>query len=124
MGASMPYPLQTEEGPDAPARALWDSILQGFRDDRLGFTRVAAPGVFGVPFGIGVEVAPTVLERFEKIVGEADSLAIERCIGIITSRDFTEALKKLGAKKDNIKLLIVHGDSDQSESSLLWNHIY
>ena len=112
LGPSLPFPLKTEANPEAPSRELWDSILQGFRDDRVGFTRTAIGGVFGIPFNIGIEIAPTVLEKFINVVNCADAVAIERCVQIITSRDFTADLKTISAR--DLKLLVIHGDNDQS----------
>jgi pimeloyl-ACP methyl ester carboxylesterase len=114
LGPSLPFPLATEANPTAPSRALWDMILTGFRQDRTGFTRTALPGVFGIPFNIGIEVPETVLQRFEGIVAQADALALERCVQIIADRDFTEDLKRLDG--ENVKLLVIHGDNDQSKS--------
>jgi pimeloyl-ACP methyl ester carboxylesterase len=114
LGPSLPFPLATEANPTAPSRALWDMILTGFRQDRTGFTRTALPGVFGIPFNIGIEVPETVLQKFEGIVAQADALALERCVQIITNRDFTEDLKRLDG--ENVKLLVIHGDNDQSKS--------
>lgn len=113
LGPSLPFPLATDTNPKAPSRELWDSILTGFRQDRTGFTRASLPGVFGIPFDIGVEVSETVLQRFEWIVGQADALAVERCVQIITHRDFTEDLKKLDGRREEVKVLVIHGDSDQ-----------
>ena len=47
LGPSLPFPLQAESNPTAPPRELWDAILQGMRDDRVGFVKVAIHGVFG-----------------------------------------------------------------------------
>jgi non-heme chloroperoxidase len=113
LGPSLPFPLATETNPTAPARELWDMILTGFREDRVGFTRGAIPGVFGIPFNIGIEVPETVLQKFEAMVAQADALALERCVQIITNRDFTSELKELGKKE--VKVLVIHGDNDQSE---------
>jgi non-heme chloroperoxidase len=113
LGPSLPYPLATEANPSAPSRELWDMILAGFRQDRVGFTRTAMPGVFGIPFNIGVEVPETVLHRFEGLVAQADALALERCIQIITNKDLTEDLRMLDGRK--VRLVVIHGDNDQSK---------
>ncbi|KAH0841354.1 hypothetical protein AYO21_04949 [Fonsecaea monophora] len=115
LGPSLPFPLKTDTNPIAPSRELWDMILSGFRLDRTAFTRNALPGVFGVPFNLGIEVPETVLQRFEWIVAQADALAIESCVQIITDRDFTDDLKKLDSK--DIRVLVIHGDNDQSNSA-------
>ncbi|ERF74978.1 hypothetical protein EPUS_08519 [Endocarpon pusillum Z07020] len=107
IGPALPYPLQTAENPSAPSRELWDSILSGLRTARATFTRVSLPNVFGALAGTEID-APT-LARFERIVDDADSLAMERCVQIIASCDFTEKLKALAGTS----LLVLQGDSDQ-----------
>ena len=113
LGPSLPLPLATEANPLAPSRELWNMLLTGFRQDRVGFTKNAIPGVFGIPFDIGVQVPETVLQKFEAMVAQANALAIERCIQIITNRDFAADLQELNGKE--VKLLVIHGDNDQSE---------
>lgn len=113
LGSSLPLPLKTDANPAAPPRELWDAILQGFRDDRVGFTRAAIPGVFGEPFNIGIELQPTVKERFERIVEKADALALERCVQIISGTDLTEPVRRLDGL--DVQILVIHGDNDQSE---------
>jgi len=115
LGPSMPYPLRTVDNPLAPPRELWDAILSGLRNDRAGFAKASLPGVFGVPVGIPVDEGA--LQRFEFIVQQADALAMERCIQIITEKDFTKDLKELG-EHVGLQMLIVHGDSDQGESKV------
>lgn len=65
------------------------------------------PNVFGAHAGQEIDAA--VLARFERIVDSADLLAIERCVQIITSFDFTDKLKAWS----RMPLLILQGDSDQ-----------
>ena len=119
LGASLPYPVATEENPDAPKKEVWDSILAGFREDRVGFTKGAIGGVFGTTYNIGVEVKETLLERFVNIVNEADALAIERCVNIISEKDLSSDLKKLDGEK--VVLRVVHGDSDFGKSGAFIN---
>ena len=120
MGPSMPFPLRTEEHPTGPPRELWDAILGGFRDDRVGFVKAAMPGVFGMgpQFSTGIELPESVLARFEVMAGQADAVAIERCVMMFTSRDFTDDLRKLG---DEVKVLVLHGDQDQGVSTHLYS---
>jgi non-heme chloroperoxidase len=110
MGPSLPFPLQTPENPTAPPRELWDSILDGIRQDRPGFTHAALPGVFGVP--VGVKVEEKTLQRYERMVDMADAQAMERCTQIITSFNFTELLTHLG-KEFEVPIMVLHGDADQ-----------
>ena len=112
MGPSMPFPLKTEEHPEGPPRELWDAILGGFRNDRIGFVKAAVPGVFGIgpQFTTGIQLQESVLAKFEALAGQADALAIERCVMVITNKDFTEELKKLN---EGPRVIVLHGDQDQ-----------
>jgi pimeloyl-ACP methyl ester carboxylesterase len=57
---------------------------------------------------------PAVLDLYERIIGEADGLATERCVQMISSKDYTADLKRLaGAEGGDTKVLILHGDSDK-----------
>ena len=59
-------------------------------------------------------VVPAVLDQCEKMIAQADGLAMERCVQIITSKDFTDSLQRLaGAEGGDVKALILHGDSDK-----------
>lgn len=106
----MPFPIQTPNNPAAPSRELWDSILEGLRVSRPEFVHAALPGIFGVP--VGVEVGEKTLQRYERIIDAADALAFERCVQIITARDFTAELRKLSNESDT-PVMVLHGDADQ-----------
>lgn len=115
MGPSLPYPLQTASNPHAPPRELWNSILDGFRDDRVGFVKASIGGVFGVPHG--VPMTDTAQEFFSGLVHQADAIAIERCCQIFVDYDFSDILQAFGKEKpDNLRVVVLHGDKDQSRS--------
>jgi non-heme chloroperoxidase len=117
MGPSAPHPVRSERNPTAMPLEGWHALLQGFRDDRVGFTRSALPGVFGVGApesgGLGIEVALTKLEFFEDIVRMADARAVETCVGIITGTEVWEELARVEKKT-----LVLHGDGDYGECRL------
>lgn len=114
MGASLPYPLKTEHNPHAPPQELWDMIADGFRNDRVAFIKASIGGVFGTQHGI--EMSDTALDFFASLVHQADSIAIERCMQILSNYNFTEKLKELGDTKPvHLKVVVLHGDKDQSK---------
>jgi hypothetical protein len=45
---------------------------------------------------IGAEVDASALARFQRIVHDADALAMQRCVQIIRAWNFTKRLKGLG----------------------------
>ena len=107
----LPRPLQTPENPTAPSREFWDSIRDGFRADRHGFTIASIPDVFGAR--VGIELTPAQKSRYESMVHEADPIALERCVAIFLERDLTREVKEFGDETD-IPILILYGDSDES----------
>lgn len=109
LGPPLPFPLQTAGNPQAPSKELWDSILDGLRNARPFFVQAAIPGIFGVTAGI--EVDPATLQRYERMIDQADAVAIERCIQLITAKDFTEEVKALNDL--DVGFMCIHGDSDQ-----------
>ena len=106
----MPFPLQTPEHPLSPTQELWDSILQGLRDNRPAFVTESLPGVFAMH--AGNQVHPKTLEYYEQIVSEAHGVAIEKTVAIFTQAS-DKQLSKLAESAEMIPILALHGDSDQ-----------
>lgn len=104
----MPYPLQTAHSPQSPSTELWTSILTGLRANRPLFVSESLPGIFAMQ--AGNDVHPKVLEHFERIIAEADAVAIERTVGVF-NQEAGDEIRKLA--EGNVPVLIVHGDSDQ-----------
>ncbi|CAI4212187.1 unnamed protein product [Parascedosporium putredinis] len=110
LGAIMPFPLQTAEHPLSPSLELWDSIVGGLRDNRAAFVSESLPGVFAIQ--AGNEIHPKTLEHFERIVAEADSLAVVKTVEIF-NQPAEAAVKKLAESAVQIPILAIHGDADQ-----------
>lgn len=51
------------------------------------------------------------LERYEYIVGQADPLAIQRCVDIISETGFRGKLQRL-AQESAVPILCIHGTED------------
>ena len=113
IGGAMPQMDQSETNSKAPPSELWNSILQGFRDDRYGFTRIALPGVFGLDSDGKSLLSPTATERYERLVAEADVVAIEQTTQVLRATDFAGSIEKLN-RETKIPFLLLHGDADQS----------
>lgn len=109
IGPSLPHPVQSAQNPSMPCQEVWDMILDEFRLSRADFMRKALPGA--LVHDESSQLSPAVRQRYEYIVGEADALAIERCVGIITNYDFRPLLKKLEGYE--IAVLCLHGEFDQ-----------
>jgi pimeloyl-ACP methyl ester carboxylesterase len=113
MGTSLPYPIQSDTNPTAPSLELWHYIINSMRTSRSEFVSASLPGIFGIP--AGCVVPAKTLEHFERIVAQADGLAIERTCQIQLHRDFRPLVKRLGEQgEEGVKVLLIHGDSDKS----------
>jgi pimeloyl-ACP methyl ester carboxylesterase len=115
IGPNMPYSVSCEECPEAPSAAIWDGLIQGFRSaDGKDFISQAVPGVFRTD--LGNQVGEGTLRFFERLVCQADPIALERT-AVILQKPMMAELKKLaeaGAanESDKVPILILHGDSD------------
>jgi pimeloyl-ACP methyl ester carboxylesterase len=115
IGPNMPYSVRCDEAPEAPDQAVWDALVDGFRGaGGKDFLAQALPGIFRVDLQ-GNEVGERTLQFFERIVCQADPIALERT-SMILRRPMVAELKKLAAAADEeegrVPVMILHGDSD------------
>ncbi|KAK4235399.1 Alpha/Beta hydrolase protein [Achaetomium macrosporum] len=115
IGPNMPYSLQCDECPEAPDQTVWDSLIEGFRGaSGKNFLAQALPSVFRVD--LGNDVGERTLQFFERLVCQADPMALERT-AVILQKPMVAELKRLAEaaaanEKGRIPILILHGDSD------------
>lgn len=111
MACNLPYPIQSPSNPTAPSIELWQSIITSLRNERPDFVAASLPGIFAVP--AGVTITTKTIEYHERIVAQADVLAVERTNKILMQRDFTPEVTRLGEQgKEGVRLMLLHGDSD------------
>jgi pimeloyl-ACP methyl ester carboxylesterase len=115
MGPNMPYPVSCEACPGAPSAEVWDGLIQGLRGPAAkDFIAQAIPGLFCPD--LGNEVSQGTMQFFERIIYQADPVAIERT-AVVLQRSTIEELKQWAAagaadEKEKLPVLILHGDSD------------
>ncbi|KAJ5812223.1 hypothetical protein N7474_008524 [Penicillium riverlandense] len=93
----------------AEHEAVWKSILDGLATSRAEYTHSALPGV--IVGSSQYHLAPETLAHYERIVSDADALAIQGCARAIRLVDFSEKLRRIG-KDYSTPILCIHGDSD------------
>jgi fermentation-respiration switch protein FrsA (DUF1100 family) len=93
----------------AGLEAVWKSILDGLATSRAEYVHTALPGV--IVGSSGYHLAPETLEHYERIVSDADALALQRCVRAIRLVDLSEKLHRIG-KDYSTPILCIHGDSD------------
>jgi pimeloyl-ACP methyl ester carboxylesterase len=115
IGPNMPYTVSCEECPLAPSAEVWDSIIQGFRGaGGKDFIAQAVPGIFRVD--LGNQVSQDTLQFFERLVQQADPVAVERTAVVLQVSTAGELRKCAEAavadEQEKVPVLILHGDSD------------
>lgn len=100
---------QCPEAPLSPSPEYLDSILDAFRDNRAEFVSISLPGIFAAD--AGNQVPPAALERFARMVDQADALAIEKTAQILR-KSTNDELRQFVAEGTKVPMLILHGDSD------------
>ncbi|KAK2874931.1 hypothetical protein FQN49_001932 [Arthroderma sp. PD_2] len=115
IGAALPFPLQTPDNPTATSREAWDDILHNLRTNRVEYTRAALPTILGRD--AGCKISEELVQRYTDLVLGADAQAVERCVQLISSTDFTEMLKKL-ERETELPITCLHGDQDAPESQV------
>lgn len=109
VAGSLPGVLPGEDNFSTGPQAVWDAILGGLATSRTEYTHSALPGVLVGETGRPLYLQ--VLARYERIVEDADGLAIQRCARTIRSVDFTEKLRRIEHDCE-IPILCIHGDMD------------
>lgn len=83
--------------------------MDGFRNSRASFVHEALPGSLDIQ---GESRIPEeTMQRYTQLVLGADAIAVERCIQLITTTDFTEKLERLDAEC-SLPITCIHGDKD------------
>ncbi|KAK2740558.1 hypothetical protein FQN57_006062 [Myotisia sp. PD_48] len=113
MGAALPYPINTLNNPNGTTRAEWDGIIRSLRETREEFVKASLPAVMGA--NDGCVISEETLLRYANLVLTADALAVERCVQLISTTDFTDKLKRLG-EETNLPIMCVHGDGDKPDT--------
>ncbi|KAL2170604.1 hypothetical protein VTG60DRAFT_4617 [Thermothelomyces hinnuleus] len=115
IGPNMPNSVSSDECPSAPGKEVWDGLVQSFRGaGGKDFIRDAIPGVFRVD--LGNDLSKDTLQFFERLVQQADPVAVERTAIILQkpmARELREWAELAAAdEREKVPVLILHGDSD------------
>ncbi|KAK4551913.1 hypothetical protein LTR86_010814 [Recurvomyces mirabilis] len=108
--SSLPIPMWTERKPTGPLRAFWDSLLDHLREDADEGLASTLPVIFGPAYD---SISPHVKARYERILAQADRVAVERAVQIYLDRDFTTTLEAFG-RRNKIPVMILHGTEDRA----------
>ncbi len=107
LGAVPPFLLKTEDNPDGAPQELFDGMIQGLKEDRIGFFEEFFKNFFNWTPDSGSPSADAVLYA-KTVAWGASSLATQQCVTAFGTTDFRKDLESF-----DIPTLIVHGDADR-----------
>lgn len=107
LGAVPPFLLKTEDNPDGAPQELFDGMIEGIKQDRIGFFEEFFKNFFNWTPGSGTPSDDAVLYA-KTVAWGASSLATQQCVTAFGTTDFRKDLASF-----DIPTLIVHGDADR-----------
>lgn len=106
LGAVPPFLLKTDDNPNGIDRSVFDGMLAGVKQNRIGFLGQFLPNFYNVE--PGDPGSQELLAYSKSIAWPASPLATQQCIVAFGTTDFRADLAKFA-----IPTCIVHGDSDR-----------
>lgn len=103
----VPYMLKTDDNPDGVGADALDGMIDGIKDDRIGFLDNFGKEFFGVQF-LKHPVSAPALEYYRNIASMASPRATIECIKSFGYTDFRN-----DAPAINVPTLLIHGDADK-----------
>jgi non-heme chloroperoxidase len=108
ISAVTPYLLKTNDNPDGVDKSVFEEILNGVKNDRIGFLDTFGKQFFGVNL-ISHPVSTPLLEYYRMLGSMASQRSTEQCAIAFSSTDFRNDLKNI-----QVPTLIIHGDADKT----------
>lgn len=107
IAAVPPFLLQTADNPDSIPGSVFDEMVAGVKQNRIGFLERFMTGFFNWTPGSGTP-SDDVVAYSKVIAWDASPLGTRQCIVAFGTTDFRDDLRAFA-----VPTLIVHGDRDQ-----------
>ncbi len=107
LGAVPPFLLKTDDNPGGVDGSVFDGMLAGVKQDRIGFLEQFFPNFYNSDAGYG-NVSSDLIPFSKSIAWAASPIGTQQCIVAFGTTDFRDDLRKF-----DIPTLIVHGDADR-----------
>lgn len=104
----LPYMLKTDDNPDGVDGSVFEKIMEGLKEDRMGFLDGFAKDFFGVSF-MSKPVSAPFLEYFRMLAGKASGRSTQECAKAFSQTDFRDDVSYI-----TVPTLIIHGDADKT----------
>ena len=103
-----PYMLKTDTNPDGVPQEVFDDMLAGMKDDRIGFLDGFGKTFFGVGL-LNKPLSNPLLEYYRMLCSFASPRATQECAKAFATTDFRKEMHLV-----NVPTLIIHGDADET----------
>jgi len=108
LGSVTPFMLKTDDNPKGVDQSVFDEMMSGLKEDRIGFLDTFGKHFFGVSM-INKPLSTPLLEYYRMLCSLASPRATQECARSFASTDFRPDMKAI-----NVPTLIIHGDADQT----------
>ena len=103
----VPYMLKTPDNPEGIEAEIFDRMISGIQEDRIGYLDEFGKHFFGVGF-LNKPVSAPLLQHFLNLASKATQQSTIECIKSFSRVDLREDVKNI-----TVPTLIIHGDNDK-----------
>ncbi|RXK83360.1 alpha/beta fold hydrolase [Filimonas effusa] len=103
-----PYMLKTTDNPEGVDKSVFEEIMAGLKQDRIGFLDDFGKKFFGINL-LHHPVSTPLLDYYRDIAAFASPIATQQCAIAFSSTDFRDDLKTI-----TVPTLIIHGTADKT----------
>lgn len=103
----IPFMLKTSSNPDGVDEKVFDEMIEGVKEDRIGFIDDFGKKFFGIGF-LNKPVSNALLHYYTQLASHATQQSTVECVKSFSRTDFRNDVTKI-----TVPALIIHGDSDK-----------
>lgn len=108
LGSVTPFMLKTDDNPKGVDQSVFDEMMSGIKEDRIGFLDTFGKQFFGVSM-VNRPLSAPLLEYYRMLGSLASPRATQECARSFAGTDFRPDMKAI-----NVPTLIIHGDADKT----------
>jgi len=103
----IPFMQKTDTNEDGVDKEVFDEMIAGIKDDRIGFLENFGKNFFGVGF-LHKPISDPLLTYYLNLASKAPAKSTIDCVRSFSATDFRQDVKAI-----SVPTLIIHGDSDK-----------
>ncbi|HYG17806.1 MAG TPA: alpha/beta hydrolase [Ohtaekwangia sp.] len=108
LGSVTPFMLQTDDNPGGVEQAVFDSMIDQIKEDRIGFLDAFGKDFFGVSM-LHKPISDPLLDYYKMLGSQASPTATIDCVQSFALTDFRKEMSSV-----TVPTLIIHGEADKT----------